>query len=71
MDPKLIMISDEGKGTEMPKSKHTEAAIVAALQQLDADGKWLTCRAQRALTRRRFIRESNVRRYGREPGAGG
>jgi putative transposase len=30
------MISDEGREDEMPKSRHTEAQMVAALQQLDA-----------------------------------
>jgi len=37
---KLNMISDEGKGEQaVPKSKHTEAAISAALQQMDAGRK--------------------------------
>jgi putative transposase len=30
------MISDEEGRTEMPKSRHTEAQMVAALQQVDA-----------------------------------
>jgi putative transposase len=30
------MISDEGREKEMPKGRHTEAQIMAALQQVDA-----------------------------------
>ena len=34
------MISDEGKGKKkLPRSKHSEAGIIAALQQLDAGRK--------------------------------
>jgi putative transposase len=34
------MISDEGKGNKkLPRSKHSEAGIIAALQQLDAGRK--------------------------------
>jgi putative transposase len=34
--PNWFNISDEGRGKEMPKGRHTEAQMVAALQQVDA-----------------------------------
>ena len=56
----------------MPRSKHSEAAIIAALQQLDAGRK--AAEVAREVGREHvhdLCLESEVRRHGRERGPGG
>ena len=69
---KLNMISDEGKGEQaVPKSKHTEAAISAALQQMDAGRKVADVAREAGQYLHDLRLEGEVRRHGRKPGPGG
>lgn len=64
------MISSEGSGTDMSKSRHCEAEMIGALKQLDAGRRGEDVAREMGVSKHNLRLESEVRLDGREPGAG-